>query len=203
MFRFILLLLILLFLSPFAIAISPQEEQLFHTDNQARTGIIEGTLFIQDEGGKKTFLSNHRVILVVFYQGERILMLDKTTDTKGFFKFGNIFQDPDYSYAVASMLDDSLYVISDIGLEQGEESKNVDLWVGFGSPYFMVDVSNLETPKASSMQQGSMGLADSQKAEYSVSARWAKSYQQMALVLSAVVLVLVILFAFSKTKIKS
>lgn len=200
MFRFILLLLILLFLSPFAIAISPQEEQLFHTDNQARTGIIEGTLFIQDEGGKKTFLSNSRVILVVFYQGERILMLDKTTDAKGFFKFGNIFQDPNYAYALVSMLDNSLYVIPDLGLARGEDKKVVEFWIGAGSSYFMANISDMEDSLESPMQQGSMGLAESQKAQYSVSTRWAKTYQQMAMVLSAIVLVLVILFSFSKTK---
>lgn len=202
MFRFILLL-ILLFLSPFVIAISPQDKQLFHTNNQGAIGIIEGKLFTQNNQRKKTFLNGHRVVLVVFYQGERILMLDKTTDPQGFFKFGNIFQDPDYAYALVSMLDDSLYVIPDIRLARGEDKKVVEFWIGAGSSYFMANISDVEGSLESPMQQGSMGLAESQKTEYSVSARWAKTYQQMALVLSAVVLVLVILFAFSKSKIKN
>lgn len=100
-------------------------------------GEIEGTLFTLDKKGKKTPLSGNKVAIIVFRNGQRILMLDKTTDQKGVFTFKNIFKDPSYSYALGALFEDIPYLFSPIQLSEKEDKKVVSFQVGAGSPYKM------------------------------------------------------------------
>lgn len=157
------------------------------------TGVIEGTLFVTDAQGKKAAHPTHPVVIMVFQNGQRILMLDKATDEKGHFVFKNIFSDPSYTYAVGSMVENSVYVLPDLRLKKGEKKITVDFTVGPGSPYLVPSAP--ETAPQGNMEgmapQANMGgMAPSEHDHNAPVKKGSAPYQKVAIGLSLFVLFL-------------
>lgn len=167
-------------------------------------GLLRGTLF-REENNKKEFIQNEVVALIVFYQGKRVLMLDKKTDSQGHFEFKNIFRDPDYVYALGVMLEDELYVYPDIQIQKDQKVVHVDFPVGPESPYHvdaqMEEGDNSETAEPSTNMGTTMGIAaDVEKTPFSVTSFYQNSHQKLTLFLSGVVLILSLIFYFKKER---
>lgn len=158
------------------------------------TGLIEGQLSELHEGGKKTPFANHTVVIMVFKDGQRILMLDKETDAKGHFTFKNIFTDSAYVYAIGSMIENNVYVMSDLHLKPGEKSLAVDFPIGPGSPYFMQEMSQGTAPA----DQGMVPSAEAVEPPSSSPSLLDKPYQKAAVALSFLVVLLAISFSRPK-----
>lgn len=160
-----------------------------HMQKGVKTGVIEGRVFTK-LGGQKNNVPEQAVALMVFHEGTRVLMLDKMTDANGKFQFKNIFQDPDYSYALGVIYEDVLHVISNIQLSQGQSTLDIPFQVGEGSP-FVVDKAPLGGPEGDKGIDPSMvPKASQEKTPFSVKSV-IHPYQKLALFLSA----FVILFA--------
>lgn len=157
-----------------------------------KTGVLTGQAY-EMENGKKVPLANHSIAIMVFQNGERVLMLDKTTDAKGAFKFQNIFRHADFVYSLGILHDENLFVIPEIQLQENEESKAIDFQVGKGSPY-LVDTKHTASQATDiAMPSGSGGITP-----FSVKG-WTHSHQKVALILSAFVLLLTGLIYFRKS----
>ena len=158
-------------------------------------GVINGKLFELHEGKKQTLFAHHTVVIMVFKDGQRILMLDKETDDQGNFSFKNIFTDPSFAYAIGSMIDNNVYVMSDLHLKPGAKQLSVEFPIGPGSSYFMSQMSNGAAP-------GDQGMPPSADApappEDSASSLFDKPYQKAAVGLSFLVLLLA--FSFWRSK---
>lgn len=95
---------------------------------EATTGAITGTLL---EGGKAP-LAGHPVVLEILQGHQLVLTIPKTTDEKGNYRFKNIFQTKDFSYAISTEYNGKIYRTDFISLEQGVTSRRFDLKVGEG-----------------------------------------------------------------------
>ncbi len=164
-----------------------------------KTGVFNGNLFTQ-EGDGKIAVKNHPVAIMVFQNGERVLMLDKTTDEKGHFEFGNIFRDPSFSYTFGTMLDEQLYLLTGLQLGADEEKKNVDFMVGKNSPNFVPDsvvqeAQNMKQPDAMMPPKAASEVSPQTAGHQAL-----KSSQRLALLLSALVIVFAFYFALRKQR---
>ncbi|MDO8519082.1 MAG: hypothetical protein Q7T11_02835 [Deltaproteobacteria bacterium] len=172
--------LILLLLS--SVAVRAQMASPPHAN--AETGVIEGTL--------KPLHVGHTVVLMVFQNGQRVLMLDKETDAQGKFSFKNIFADPSYAYAVGAMVGNQVYVMPDLKLKPGEKKITVEFPIGPGSPYLMPAESASPAP-------GDQAMApQASDAKTPFSTKWGTPYQKVAVLLSLFVLFLALRFYRAK-----
>lgn len=162
-------------------------------------GILNGKLTHKMSNNEIKVLSDHKVAMMVFFQGQRILLLDKSTDKEGKFSFSNIFQDPDYKYALGAVVDGKLYVYPKIGLELGQDKIEVNFEVGENSSYY-VDEKKVAAQLAKAQSQSNMsqnqmsGEMQIQPTIYLSS----NQAQYMSLALGAMVVLLGIYFAFIK-----
>ncbi|MBI2341256.1 MAG: hypothetical protein HYU98_00780, partial [Deltaproteobacteria bacterium] len=97
-----------------------------HEANAVETGVITGTLL---KDGKSP-LGGHIVTLEILNGHQLILTLPKQTDTKGSYQFKNIFQSPEFSYAVSTEFEGKTYRTNFVSLKEGEKSKKLDIAVG-------------------------------------------------------------------------
>lgn len=100
-----------------------------HKEAETKTGVITGTL-LEDN---KTKLSNHQVWIEIMRQGELVLTIPKETDLNGRYQFRNIFQSPEFSYAVGTEYKGRVYRTDAVRLKEGETVKRLDLVVGAGA----------------------------------------------------------------------
>lgn len=203
--------IMLLFL--LALIASPAHAQMMPTGDMKAVmpdvprGRFEGQVMFL-EGEKKKPMAHQTVALMVFQNGERILMLNKQTDEKGRFEFKNIFRDPSFTYAIGSMHEEQVYVLPKLGLLPSEESKTVELVVGAGSPHLMAAMvpgaagAGGPAAEAGSQDMGMGGgmapRAGSGKAPFSAHSILGQSHQKVALFLSLAVILLAFYFAKSK-----
>ncbi|QQR81346.1 MAG: hypothetical protein IPJ69_04235 [Deltaproteobacteria bacterium] len=117
-----------------------------------KTGVFNGTLVTKEASGKKTPVVGQTVVILVFQNGQRMLMLNKKTDEKGQFQFKNIFIDPSFSYQIGTMWNQNLYVIPELHLEENQKEKKIEFLIGEGSPYF---VSTMEAAQRESSAEDS------------------------------------------------
>lgn len=148
------------------------------------TGILKAKLYhVQDSSP----LADQEVVIMVFQNGERVLMLNKKTDSKGIVVFKNIFADPAFTYAIGTMEGDKPYVIPSLALKSGSKEISLELPVGEGSPF---DASQMMTP--SGMAPSSSGGA---KPQFTVSSFLGTVDQKIAITLSLLVFVVFVLLA--------
>lgn len=165
--------------------------------NMGPTGVVEGSLFSLDSKGKKQPVAGQTVAMMVFENGQQVLMLEKTTDAQGKFIFKNIFKNKAYAYGFGTMYQDSLYVYPHFSLGDKEDVKAVAFQIGNGSPYARDLASMGMPPKAEeSAQAPAMGKAPEQHGHDN---SWSKPYQQMATVLGVLVLMAAAYFAGKKS----
>lgn len=100
-----------------------------HMEVQAQTGVLTGKLL--KDG--KTPVPNHTVTLEIINRSALVLAIPKQTDSKGQFEFKNIFQSPEFSYAVSAEYDGKLYRTDFVSLKKGEARRALDLQVGMGA----------------------------------------------------------------------
>ncbi|HSA60478.1 MAG TPA: hypothetical protein VLJ37_12435 [bacterium] len=161
-------------------------------------GVFDGTLVEMKGGGKKAPVPGQTVAIVVFQNGQRVLMLNKKTDEQGRFQFKNIFMDPSFSYLIGTMWNGKLYEMTDLGLKEGEKERKIELSVGEGSPYWVTDVKPpQEEPAEAEAEALPQGPSDLMRASspppasaegaFSVGSYWEYPYQKIALVLSGIV----------------
>lgn len=161
-------------------------------------GKILGVLVEKEKGAQKP-MGGQSIALMVFQNGQRILVLDKNTDEKGNFVFGNIFKDSSYTYALGYMREQELYVMPDLQIKPGGVDLNVQFIIGAGSPYRIAQEEMNQAMNASQGENGGVDLGMSSSAggaaSFSAMGKWADSYQTLALVLSGLVLLLSFYFA--------
>lgn len=171
-------------------------------------GKLVGQVYIQDkENGPKRLAGKTRLILMVFYSGNQVLVMDKETSDKGTFEFGNIFKDEKFTYVLGSQDGGKIYVYPTLSLKPDQDQKKIDFVIGEGSPFLIpAELAG----KIAEMQAGQQAPADaatggmgssmqnqtSEKAPFSVSSFWQYPYQKIALVLSGLVLIASLYFIF-------
>ena len=162
-------------------------------------GILDGVLVVSDEGKKEKPIPNQAVVLMVFQNGERILMLNKETDAAGKFQFKNIFKDEQFEYALGTMVEEQPYLMSGIRMNKSQESLQVRFVVGKGSPY-KIDraASEHEHEEASPGSMQGMNAASNTRTPLTAQSFWAKSYQKMAIILAGIVSLIVLAFILRK-----
>ena len=99
-----------------------------HDTGSVATGVIAGTLL--KDG--KTPLVGHTVTLEILSGHNLILTLPKETDVKGAYLFKNIFQSPEFSYAISTSFESKTYRTDFISLKKGEKTHKLNLMVGAG-----------------------------------------------------------------------
>ena len=149
-------------------------------------GKLEGVLVEKNKKSEKP-MAGEPVALMVFQNGQRILMLDKKTDDKGRFLFRNIFKDSSFVYALGYMRDQELYVMTDLKILPGGNDLNVKFVVGEGSPYRVSEELMNQAATASSTGDLGMNTSASGKASFSATGKWAKSYKTLSLILCGLV----------------
>ena len=97
-----------------------------HQKATVESGIITGTLL--KEGREP--LAGYEVRLEILQQHNLILSIPKPTDEKGQFQFKNIFQSPDFMYAVSTEYEDMTYRTDFVSLKKGEQVRKLNLIVG-------------------------------------------------------------------------
>ena len=152
------------------------------------TGVIEGTLYKLGEKGAKNPFPDQTVVIMVFQNGQRVLMLDKETDKKGKFSFKNIFADPSFAYAVGSMIGSEVYVLPDLQLKPGQGKITVDFPIGPGSPHLVQTMSGGAPPGDPSMMSAA---SDGDKTPYSTQSM-GHPYQKVTIALTIFVLFLAV-----------
>lgn len=100
-----------------------------HDEGVAVPGIIVGTL---SDG--KAPLAGHAVRLEILHGDELALTINKTTDEKGIYQFKNIFQTPEFSYAVSAEHEGKNYRTQFASLKEGQGTLKLDLMVGGAAP---------------------------------------------------------------------
>lgn len=160
-----------------------------HAMPDVPTGIVLGRLVLVDENQKKTPLPGANVGIMVFHRGERVLMLDKTSDDQGNFIFKNIFRDPDYAYSLGSIYQDVLYVFPRFSLAPDQSEHQVEFLVGPGSPHVLGNVEEmLQAKNAKKTSNFREGAGEVVKASYTAGAFLGDEHQKVAVILSALVL---------------
>lgn len=144
-------------------------------------GMMKGRVYQYGSGEP---LAAQNVGLMVFYQQERVLILDKVTDSNGRFSFQNIFQDSEYSYSLGTIFNDDLYIITDLHLPLGQEVLTVEMPVGEGSQLFKGPVAQL----MEQVPPGQQGMESSNDPD--VARDLDRIYRRIAIVLSALVILL-------------
>lgn len=178
---------ILWFLAGVANAEAPQMPP--HATGDVPTGIVLGRLVLVDENQKKTPLPGANVGIMVFHRGERVLMLDKTSDDQGNFIFKNIFRDPDYAYSLGSIYQDVLHVFPRFSLAADQEEHRVEFLVGPGSPHVLGNVEQmLQAKNAKKTSNFREGTGEVVKASYTAGSFLENEHQKVAVILSALVL---------------
>lgn len=169
-------------------------------------GIFDGTLVETKGAGKKAPVPGHAVAIVIFQNGQRVLMLNKKTDEQGRFQFKNIFMDPSYSYLIGTMWNGKLYEMHDLKLKKGEKVRKIEFLIGEGSPHGAADVSppleepveaapqapvepapEARPPGPSDLMRAAAPAPGSAEGAFSVGSYWEHPYQKIAIVLSGIV----------------
>ncbi len=157
------------------------------------TGVLRAKLY---HASDKSPLGSQDVVIMVFQNGERVLMLNKKTDAKGIVVFKNIFADPDFTYAIGAMEGEKPYVIPSLQLKPGEKELSVDLPIGPGSPY---DASQMMTGNQGGSTPGDPGMAPSssggENPQFTVSSFLGTTDQKIAMTLSLFVFIVFVLLA--------
>jgi len=194
-----LILMIILLLPVSAMAQSGMMPQ--HLAKGKETGFIRGTLVTKNKKGQEQPVREFKVAIMVFYQGQRVLILDKTTDKKGRFEFKNIFKDADYVYALGAIFKDKLFIYPNLSLDSSRKALEVRFQIGEGSPHEVQDANLSRMGQNSLPNQGAtvpMSSMANPKSSLNVSGIWKESYQKVALFLSVIVIFLGGLYAFRK-----
>lgn len=150
-------------------------------------GILKAKLYrIQDNSP----LANQEVVIMVFQNEERVLMLNKKTDAKGIVVFKNIFADSAFTYAVGTMEGEKPYVIPSLSLKPGNKEISVELPVGEGSPY---DASQMMMEGERRISPGDPGMAPSssggENPQFTASSFLGTIDQKIAMTLSLLVII--------------
>ncbi len=168
--------------------------------DMGKTGIIEGTVFSSSMRGQKTPVAGQEVSMLIFNNGQQVLMLKKVTDEKGVFTFKNIFMNPEFAYGFGTMYQDNLYVFPRLSLKEGEDVKKIDFQIGDGSPYWRDpatmgmnqgggEAPAMDSPQSMPMGSPTMGGGGEPSHNAHDDTSWSKPYQYMAAVLGVIVLV--------------
>lgn len=124
------ILIVLVILSAlFATGLQAEEKKVMtpHEDSGVKTGILTGTLLKGSEP-----LGNYQIVLEVLSGHKIILTLPKETDPNGKYLFKNIFQSPEFTYAVSANYEGTVYRSNFVSLAPGENSKTLDLVIKEG-----------------------------------------------------------------------
>lgn len=98
-----------------------------HEPGPMASGVIKGRLLKE---GKP--MPGHEVVLEVMRQGVAVLSIPKAADVEGRYQFKNIFQSPEFSYAVSAEFEGEIYRTPFISLKAGQGEARLDLKVGPG-----------------------------------------------------------------------
>ncbi len=167
---------------------APMMEALF---KDVPRGVFKGRLLLEE--GKK-ILPDHPIAMVVFQGSQKLLMLDKTTDSKGLFEFKNIFKDASFSYALGVMHEGRIYLFTQPGLNKDEDVRTFDFEIGPKSPYLIPEeLMNIEATNEG------MPLTNA-AVDYTVSEAWGRQYQMVTWTLGGLVLLLALYFGWKPYK---
>jgi len=171
-----------------------------------KTGILRGFLYEKIEGQKKA-VADQSVAIMVFQNGQRVLMLDKKSDEKGYFEFKNIFRDMAFKYTLGAMNKDHLYLINDLQMKEDQESLFVEFEIGLQSKNLVPDsvVAQIQQEAgngsseatAGGVPDGSMSMGNETVSKTANQVLLGPS-KKVALVLSGLVLVYAFYFALRK-----
>jgi hypothetical protein len=153
----------------FSINVVAQETP--HEEEAVETGTITGTL-LKDS---KTPLPGATVILEILRGQQLVLTIPKQTDQKGRYQFKNIFQTPDFSYAISTKLGAKVFRTEFVSLGKDEKSRKLDLVVGAGGK---------EGQALPSPMPPAAGMSSGQGREPHVHKTGLNEYQMAAIVLS-------------------
>lgn len=192
---FPLILFLFLLQTMTAVAMPTASKDAPHDMDIKDAGIITGTIFSTDEKGGKKPLVGQKVSIVIYKDGQQVLVLEKQTDQKGKFEFKNIFKDPTFAYDFVTVYNEALFVYPHVHLKPEEKMKEIDFEVGENSPYKTEQDAQGSTESA---PPPGMGLEDSTAHNMPITnPKWARPFQTFALALCAVVLLFAGYYYFS------
>lgn len=179
-------------------------EPMMQMPDMGKTGVVEGTVFTVDGLGQKKPVVGQEIKMIIFNNGQQVLMLSKTADEKGQFSFKKIFQNPEFEYGFGTFYEENLYVLPRFSLADGEDVKKIAFQIGAGSPYFR-DMASMGIPSDASevlpsMPQPNGGTempSSGEKQNHDTS--WSKPYQSLAVVLGVLVAIAAAYFAGKKS----
>jgi hypothetical protein len=161
-------------------------------------GKLVGELIYQGRDGTIEKAAGRKVALMVFFKGQRVLMLDKDTDQEGRFEFSNVFKDPDYQYAVGAIFEDKLFVYPNITMPNDKEEIKIEFLIGENSPY---KISEDITNQARKIATGEINQPMSSNSENQIQPTVLLSRSQaknLTIILSVLILFLAIFYSFNK-----
>lgn len=127
LFKTLCIVLFFLTLASATHAMPPSESP--HKASAIETGVITGKLL---KDGKAP-LAGETVVLEIFQGGSLVLAIPKQTDAAGRYEFKNIFQTPEFEYAISSELDGKTYRTDLVSLKKGEKERVLNLTAGAGA----------------------------------------------------------------------
>lgn len=172
--------------------------------DMGKTGVIEGTVFSVNDKGQKTPVLGQEITMIIFNEGQQVLMLKKTTDEKGQYVFKNIFHDQAFAYGFGTMYEENLYVFPRLSLGPDEDSKKIDFQVGVGSPYLRDPATMGMKPDgggnpAMGTPAASKDMSASGTDKHAHDNSFSRPYQFVAMGLGVVVLLIAAYFAGKKS----
>lgn len=167
--------------------------------DMGKTGVIEGKVFSMDAQGQKKPVSGQEITMLIFNEGQQVLMLKKITDEKGGFVFKNIFQNQSFAYGFGTLFEEKLYVFPRFSLGTGEDVRKIDFQIGDGSPYFRDPATMGMKPDGEGSPSAGGVMPSGAEGEHAHDNSWSKPYQLMAIGLGVLVAIAAAYFVGKKS----